>query len=219
MDENEAIFKKVLDDEEFRRVLMDLYTQRVYKQRGRLRQSQMSDLSTGYVAIISSGGVLLGVLISQVGEWFRWGGEERRQNTRWQRDSRLSAYEAFLNAVSHRVSALERVRMAATEEARARRAGGVALEMAGYSHSDVLSESYLKLDRARAEGALALEQMWAAYRAVRLLGPPDVADQARTLAFHYDTQDPDASEGYPPRGGSELEERFSELARIALYPK
>lgn len=30
MDLNEAIFKRVLDDEEFRRVLMDLYTTRVY---------------------------------------------------------------------------------------------------------------------------------------------------------------------------------------------
>ena len=30
MDDNEAIFKRVLDDEEFRRVLMDLYATRVY---------------------------------------------------------------------------------------------------------------------------------------------------------------------------------------------
>jgi len=31
MDENEAIFKKILDDGEFRRVLMDLYASRVYQ--------------------------------------------------------------------------------------------------------------------------------------------------------------------------------------------
>lgn len=31
MDENEAIFKKILDDEEFRQVLRDLYAQRVYR--------------------------------------------------------------------------------------------------------------------------------------------------------------------------------------------
>jgi type I restriction enzyme R subunit len=31
MDENEAIFKRILDDEEFRRVLMDLYAKRVYE--------------------------------------------------------------------------------------------------------------------------------------------------------------------------------------------
>ena len=30
MDDNEAIFKKILDDEEFRHVLMDLYASRVY---------------------------------------------------------------------------------------------------------------------------------------------------------------------------------------------
>ncbi len=31
MDDNEAIFKKVLDDQEFRHVLMDLYANRVYQ--------------------------------------------------------------------------------------------------------------------------------------------------------------------------------------------
>ncbi len=31
MDENEAIFKRILDDEEFRQVLMDLYAGRVYR--------------------------------------------------------------------------------------------------------------------------------------------------------------------------------------------
>lgn len=31
MDDNEAIFKRVLDDEEFREVLMDLYAARVYR--------------------------------------------------------------------------------------------------------------------------------------------------------------------------------------------
>ena len=31
MDENEAIFKRILDDEEFRHVLMDLYASRVYR--------------------------------------------------------------------------------------------------------------------------------------------------------------------------------------------
>jgi type I restriction enzyme R subunit len=30
MDDNEAIFKKVLDDDEFRQVLMDYYASRVY---------------------------------------------------------------------------------------------------------------------------------------------------------------------------------------------
>ena len=30
MDDNEAIFKKILDDEEFRHVLIDLYASRVY---------------------------------------------------------------------------------------------------------------------------------------------------------------------------------------------
>lgn len=31
MDDNEAIFKRILDDEEFREVLMDLYAARVYR--------------------------------------------------------------------------------------------------------------------------------------------------------------------------------------------
>ncbi len=31
MDENEAIFKRILDDPEFRQVLMDLYAGRVYR--------------------------------------------------------------------------------------------------------------------------------------------------------------------------------------------
>jgi hypothetical protein len=31
MDENEAIFKRILDDAEFRQVLMDLYASRVYR--------------------------------------------------------------------------------------------------------------------------------------------------------------------------------------------
>jgi hypothetical protein len=31
MDDNEAIFKKILDDEEFRQVLTDLYPGRVYR--------------------------------------------------------------------------------------------------------------------------------------------------------------------------------------------
>lgn len=31
MDENEEIFKRILDDEEFRQVLMDLYAGRVYR--------------------------------------------------------------------------------------------------------------------------------------------------------------------------------------------
>jgi type I restriction enzyme R subunit len=31
MDDNEAIFKRILDDEEFRQVLMDLYAGRVYR--------------------------------------------------------------------------------------------------------------------------------------------------------------------------------------------
>jgi type I restriction enzyme R subunit len=30
MDDNEAIFKRVLDDEEFRQVLMEFYARRVY---------------------------------------------------------------------------------------------------------------------------------------------------------------------------------------------
>jgi type I restriction enzyme R subunit len=36
MDENEAIFKRILDDEEFRQVLMDLYARRVYRKARRL---------------------------------------------------------------------------------------------------------------------------------------------------------------------------------------
>jgi type I restriction enzyme R subunit len=31
MDENEAIFKRILDDDDFRQVLMDLYAGRVYR--------------------------------------------------------------------------------------------------------------------------------------------------------------------------------------------
>ena len=31
MDDNEAIFKRILDDEEFREVLMDWYAARVYR--------------------------------------------------------------------------------------------------------------------------------------------------------------------------------------------
>ncbi|HEY3841645.1 MAG TPA: hypothetical protein VGL48_00205 [Acidimicrobiales bacterium] len=31
MDDNEALFKRILDDEEFRQVLMDLYAGRVYR--------------------------------------------------------------------------------------------------------------------------------------------------------------------------------------------
>jgi len=31
MDDNEAIFKRILDDEEFRQVLIDLYAGRVYR--------------------------------------------------------------------------------------------------------------------------------------------------------------------------------------------
>ena len=39
MDENEAIFKRILDDEEFRQTLMDLYATRVYR---RARESEKS---------------------------------------------------------------------------------------------------------------------------------------------------------------------------------
>ncbi len=40
MDENEAIFKRILDDEEFRQVLMDLYAGRVYRKARRLLEEQ-----------------------------------------------------------------------------------------------------------------------------------------------------------------------------------
>lgn len=40
MDENEAIFKRILDDEEFRQVLMDLYAGRVYRKARRLPEEQ-----------------------------------------------------------------------------------------------------------------------------------------------------------------------------------
>ncbi len=40
MDENEAIFKRILDDEEFRQVLMDLYAGRVYRKARRLPEKQ-----------------------------------------------------------------------------------------------------------------------------------------------------------------------------------
>jgi len=37
MDENDAIFKRILDDEAFRQVLMDLYAGRVYRRARNLR--------------------------------------------------------------------------------------------------------------------------------------------------------------------------------------
>lgn len=37
---NEAIFKRILDDEEFRQVLMDLYAGRVYQKARRLPEEQ-----------------------------------------------------------------------------------------------------------------------------------------------------------------------------------
>ena len=40
MDENEAIFKRILDDEEFRQVLMDLYAGRVYRKARRPPEEQ-----------------------------------------------------------------------------------------------------------------------------------------------------------------------------------
>jgi type I restriction enzyme R subunit len=40
MDENEAIFKRILDDEAFRQVLMDLYAGRVYRKARRLPEEQ-----------------------------------------------------------------------------------------------------------------------------------------------------------------------------------
>ena len=42
MDDNEAIFKRILDDEEFREVLMDLYAARVYR-RARSAQTRNRD--------------------------------------------------------------------------------------------------------------------------------------------------------------------------------
>lgn len=43
MDENEAIFKRILDDEEFRQVLIDLYAARVYRQARRKDETNESD--------------------------------------------------------------------------------------------------------------------------------------------------------------------------------
>ncbi len=43
MDENEAIFKRILDDEEFQQVLMDLYATRVYRQARRKDETYESD--------------------------------------------------------------------------------------------------------------------------------------------------------------------------------
>jgi hypothetical protein len=37
MDDNEAIFKRILDDDEFQKTLMDLYAMRVYR---RLREGE-----------------------------------------------------------------------------------------------------------------------------------------------------------------------------------
>jgi hypothetical protein len=42
MDENETIYKRILDDEEFRTALMDLYASRIYQ---RLRESESGNAS------------------------------------------------------------------------------------------------------------------------------------------------------------------------------
>jgi type I restriction enzyme R subunit len=48
MDENEAIFKRILDDEEFRQVLIDLYAGRVYR-KARAGPSSPREAESGHV--------------------------------------------------------------------------------------------------------------------------------------------------------------------------
>ena len=59
----------------------------------------------------------------------------------------------------------------------------------------------------------ASTDMWRAYRAVRLTGPPDAAAAALRVVEHYGTVD---SDGWPARGGSELERDFVRIAQGSI---
>jgi hypothetical protein len=137
-------------------------------------------------ALIALVGTVLGTTFTQKSERSRQATQERSRQIQWSRDRRLDAYKSFLDAVSRRVSALALVR----ED------GDVAARKNACSHAE-----------------MALSEMWAAVREVRLVGPEEVARIAERLANHYDHVSDD---GWPARGGSIIEEEFGVAARAAI---
>ena len=164
--------------------------------------------STVAVAAIAAGSTLVGVTLTQAGEVWRRRSANNTDMRKWELNSRMAAYTNFFRSVSLRVSALERLRQAVHAE----QAEAMQVEL-----FPVSNEGRVRLlEQAREDADRALAEMWAAYREVRLIGPESVSDKARELAFHYDTQDPGAIEGYPPKGGSKLEQELSELVQASL---
>ena len=53
MDENEAIFRRILDDEEFKKALLDLYATRIYR--------QLHDTGPDAATLGDRGGVVVGM--------------------------------------------------------------------------------------------------------------------------------------------------------------